>query len=830
MDARRAPGWPGTPARWTSAAKTGVGTALGGSAVWFTLSHGILNEIYAPRMDEAATRDLGLVVTAADGFFSEAKRHARHSTECPDPGVPYYRLASTCSRGRYRVETEVISDPGRPVVLARVRFVPLEGALEDYRLFALLAPHLGNHGAGNTAWVGDYKGVPAWFATRDGRALCLMSSTGFRARSAGFVGVSDGWQDLVRHGELRWRYTLAENGNVALAGELEAGRETVLALAIGRSPEEVAHHARASLAEGFEPLLLAYASPWRNWHAGLGPAHERALFARSATVVKTHQSKRLVGAISASLSIPWGFSKGDGDLGGYHVIWPRDMVEAAGGLRAAGAKPEVREALVYLDATQEEDGHWPQNMWAEGSSYWNGVQMDETALPILLLDLARREGALASGDIEEHRFWPMVKRAASYLVQKGPVTQQDRWEEDGGYTPFTLAAEITALLAAADLAELSGEPRLAPYLRQTADCWNAQIERWLYVRGTALARRIGVEGYYVRVTPPDIEEGDDFVPIKNRPPDQARRPAEEVVCADALALVRFGLRAPDDPRIADTVHVIDALLKVETPSGPAWHRYTSDGYGEHVDGAPFDGTGVGRAWPLLTGERAHHALACGDRAEAERLLITMEGLAGEGGLLPEQVWDAADDPDRELFFGRPAGSAMPLVWAHAEYLKLVRSLSDGRVFDTPPQGVERYLIGRTGSRLAPWRFNHKAREMPRGRVLRVETLAPAMVHWSADGWRTVRDDATVDSGLGVHYADLPTAELGPGASVVITFYWPGASRWAGVDFSVRVVATGEEERRGEPASVGAGTATAPARGISRPQPEVGRWNPHPPGS
>ena len=810
MDTRQAPGWPGSPARWTSAAKSGVGTALGGSAVWFTLSHGILNEVYAPRMDEAATRDLGLVVTATDGFFSETKRHARHSTERPLPGVPYYRLVSICSRARYRVETEVISDPGRPVVLERIRFRPLAGARENYRLFALLAPHLANHGAGNTAWVGGYKGVPALLAERDGRALCLMSSTGFRARSAGFVGVSDGWQDLIRHGELRWLHARAENGNVALTGEIGTDRETVLALGIGRGPEEAAHHARASLAEGFEPLLDAYARPWRRWHAGLRAARGRPLSNTSTMVVKAHQSKHLPGAIAASLAVPWGFSKGDGDLGGYHVIWPRDMVEAAAGLLAAGAKAEVREALVYLDATQEEDGHWPQNMWAGGSPYWNGVQMDETALPILLLDLARREGALAQGDIEDGRFWPMARKAAAYIAQNGPVTQQDRWEEDGGYTPFTLAAEITALLAAADLAELSGEPGLAPYLRETADCWNAQIERWLHVRGTALARRIGVEGYYVRVTPPDLENGDAFVPIKNRPADQARRPAEEIVCADALALVRFGLRAPDDPRIADTVRVIDALLKVETPSGPVWHRYTNDGYGEHADGAPFDGTGVGRAWPLLTGERAHHALACGDRAEAERLRATMEGLAGEGGLLPEQVWDSADVPERELFLGRPAGSAMPLVWAHAEYLKLVRSLSDGRVFDTPPQAVERYLTRRTGSRLALWRFNHKTREMLRGQVLRIETLAPALVHWSADGWRTARDVATVDSGLGVHHVDLPTAALGPGTPVLFTFYWPGASRWEGCDFSVSVADENREERQERPGGTGIAEVTVPA--------------------
>jgi len=787
MDELVAPGWPGIPGRWTSANKCGVGTALGGSAVWFTLSHGILNEIYAPRMDQAATRDLGLVVTAPGGFFSEEKRHADHETSCPVPGVPFYRLTSICTRGRYRIEKDVIADPERPVVLQRIRFTPLRGRVEDYRLFALLAPHLDNHGAGNTGRVGEYKGIPALFASRDGHALSLLSSSGFRARSVGFVGSSDGWQDLIRKGELSSRYTLAENGNVALSGELETGDgELVLALGYGRSLEEAANQARASLAEGFEPLLDAYIAQWERWQEGLWRAPDRPLFATSTMVVKTHQSKHIPGAILASLAVPWGFSKGDGDLGGYHLVWPRDMVEAAGGLLAAGAKAEAREALVYLEATQEADGHWPQNMWSDGRSYWHGVQMDETALPILLVDLARRSGALDDEDLSARRFWPMVRRAAAFLAQNGPVTQEDRWEEDGGYTPFTLAAEIAALLAAADLAELAGEPALAPYLRETADGWYDRIDRWLFVRGTGIARQVGVDGYYVRITPADVEDGDETVAIKNRQPGESEGRADAIISTDALALVRFGLRAADDPRIRDTVRVIDALLRVELPAGPSWHRYNGDGYGEHEDGSPFDGTGIGRAWPLLTGERAHLALALGDRAEAERLLGTMERLAGDGGLLPEQSWDSPDIPDRELYFGRPAGSAMPLVWAHAEYLKLARGLADGRVFDTPPQTVERYLKRDTHSTLVHWRFNHKTRELERGRTLRVETLAPATIHWSTDGWRTVRDTATRDSGLGVYLADLPTAALPAGSEIRFTFYWPDADRWEGADFSVKI--------------------------------------------
>ncbi len=251
-------------------------------------------------------------------------------------------------------------------------------------------------------------------------------------------------------------------------------------------------------------------------------------------------------------------------------MWPRDLVESAGGLLAAGAREDVHRVLHYLQVTQEADGHWPQNMWLDGAPYWSGIQMDETAFPILLVDLAQREEALGKGDLTT--LWPMVKRAAGYLVRNGPVTQQDRWEEDAGYSPFTLAVEIAALLVAADLAETNNELGAAAYLRETADTWNANIERWVYVTGTELAVRLGVEGYYVRIAPP--EEADaaspeaGFVPIKNRPPGQSAEPAVHIVSPDALALVRFGLRAADDPRIVNTVKVIDALLKVETPSRP----------------------------------------------------------------------------------------------------------------------------------------------------------------------------------------------------------------------------------------------------------------------
>jgi glucoamylase len=449
-----------------------------------------------------------------------------------------------------------------------------------------------------------------------------------------------------------------------------------------------------------------------------------------------------------------------------------------------------RTSSAYLQSIQEADGHWPQNCWLDGTPFWNGVQMDECAFPILLVDLARREGAIPQSELPG--LWPMVKLAAQYIVANGPVAGQDRWEEDGGYSPFTLAVEIAALLAAADLADEFAAPGQAAYLRETADIWNSLIEHWTYAEGTPLANELAVEGYYVRIASPDIADAaspvDGFVRIKNRPPGSGDLRASLMVSPDALALVRFGLRAPDDPRIRNTVRVIDALLKSDLPAGPCWRRYNGDGYGENQDGSAFDGAGIGRPWPLLTGECAHYELAAGNRAAARDLLATLEGFASDGHLLPEQVWDADDIPERELFRGRPSGAAMPLAWAHAEHVKLLRSLADGRVFDAPPQTRQRYQIEGVRARHCVWRFNQKSRSVTSGSLLRVELPAAATVHWTSDDWATVHDTPTLDSGLGIHFADLDTAELAPGREVVLTLHWPAAGRWEGVDYRVAIEA------------------------------------------
>lgn len=796
---QRPPGNPGIQARWTSSAKSGVGTALNpASRVWFTLSHGIFDEIYYPRVDQACIRDMGLIVTDGESFFSEEKRDADHHVEYIEQGIPAYRLINTDKQDRYRITKEIVTDPQRDVVLQSTHFEALKGSLKDYHIYVLLASHLGNQGMGNNAWVGDYKGVPMLFAKRDGLALALACDIPWLIRSVGFVGTSDGWQDLYQHKNLTWSYPEAKDGNVALTGEIDltaSKGKFVLSLGFGLNPAEAGQRALFSIQRGFNIARKFYIKEWKKWKKTIMPLEGASItpsnkycYEISAAVLKIHEAKRFPGGLIASLAIPWGFAKGDDDLGGYHLVWPRDLVEAAGGLLAVGAHDDALRVINYLQVTQEAEGNWPQNMWLDGSPYWGGIQMDETAFPILLVDLAKRKQILSKAELKN--LWPMVRRAASFLVRNGPVTQQDRWEEDPGFSPFTLAVEIAALLVAGEIAEEMGKAKIAAYLRETADTWNANIERWTYVIGTELADNFGVEGYYVRIAPPEEADAaspsDGFVPIKNRPPGQSMAPANQMVSPDVLALVRFGLRSPNDRRILNSIVLIDGLLKIDTPFGPAWHRYNDDGYGEHEDGSPFDGTGVGRAWPLLTGERAHYELAAGDKKKARDLLKTMQAFANNSGFFPEQIWDSPDIPSQELFFGKPSGSAMPLVWAHAEYLKLLHSLQEGKVFDTPPQAVKRYIEEKTGSDYAIWRFNHKVNSIPMSKTLRVELLSPAKIHWSLNNWNETQDNLTHDTGLGVHFVDLPTERLSPGSHLVFTIYWLDQNHWEGRDYRVEI--------------------------------------------
>ena len=652
-----------------------------------------MTELFYPQLDTAAVRDLQFIVADGNGFFSDQRRDTNCEVSEALPGVPAYRMKNTCKCGGYVLEQEMVVDSQRSAFLVRVSLAPMR--IEKPLLYVLLAPHLANRGAGNDAWVGEFKGKPMLFARRTGvdgpSVLALGCSVPFRKRSVGYVGSSDGWQDVHRNNRMLWEYDAAPDGNVALTGELDTSEDSTFLLAIGfgTTVAGAGHHVLASLIDGFDLAMQKYGQQWGQWRLGLNDlaSHDCGSnrFAEvSAVVLRCHEAKEFSGGMVASLGTPWGESHGDSDYG-YHMVWTRDLIESIGGLMAAGAHNLARRVLTFLHATQEADGHWPQNMFVDGRPHWTQIQMDEVGFPILLAFAAERETPLNKRELAA--FWPTVNRAARYIICNGPATQLDRWEEFSGCSVFTLAVEISALLAAADYATQIGETEFAQKARAVAGEWNAKIEDWTYLTGTELAQSLGIEGYYGFVIP---REPANLPPAKRPFPVQNWKGAGspltgEVASTDALALVRFGLRSPHDPRILTTLKLIDATLKVETPFGPCWRRFLGDAYGESANGEPFsdNGRGIGRAWPLLTGERAHYELAAGNRKEAVRLMHTMEAFANASGFISEQVWDAEDLPERGLFMGRPTGSAMPLVWAHAEYLKLRRSLRDGRVFDMP---------------------------------------------------------------------------------------------------------------------------------------------------
>ena len=792
---QQAPGAPGISGKWTSSAKSGIGKSLtANSQVSFTISHGILNEVYFPREDNACIRDMELLITNGNDFFSEEKRDTQHETQMMETGIPAFKITNNCNQKNYRIEKEVLTDPLRNTLLQRIKFTSLKGDKGNYRLYVLLAPHISNRSAGNTAWLGAYKGVPMLFAKREGITLALACSLPWKKRSVGFVSTSDGYTDIASNKTMLWEYHSAESGNVALTGEIDvcsSEDEFTLALSFGRDIDEAAQHADASLLAGFESSKKLYMQQWHDWHKKI---HEEQptgiksgkLFNNSIAVMRMHEADRFPGAVIASLSIPWGFSKGDGDIGGYHLVWPRDLVECSGGFLAFNAEQDALRVLNYLMATQEADGHWPQNMWLEGKPYWNGLQLDQIAFPILLIGRCIKDEKLDTRLLKVA--WNTVKKAVTFLINYGPLSPQERWEEESGISVSTLATCIASLLVAADFADDNQETGLAQYCRETADYWNSKIEDWLYVTGTSMAKDVGVDGYYIRINPTGCQSKElpgQILGLKNRPDNEKNIAVNELVSVDALALVRFGLRGADDPKILNTLKVIDAKLKVETPYGPCWHRYNNDGYGEHADGSPFDGTGIGRAWPLLTGERAHYEIAAGNINGAKALMKTMEDFSSHE-LFSEQIWDTEDIPEKELFKGRHSGSAIPLVWAHAEYVKLCASVSQKKVFDMPDHTIERYIKKKTKSKFDIWRFMLPCPYLTKGNSLRIETEAAAKVHWSSDNWVTFQEADSKDTGFGIYFTDIPHTSLN-GGNITFTFFWKEAQQWENKNYIIGVV-------------------------------------------
>ncbi|MBI1903708.1 MAG: glucan 1,4-alpha-glucosidase [Planctomycetia bacterium] len=781
-------GPPGIPPRWTRSDKDGVGTAYSASSrVWFTVSAGILNEVYYPTIDRPQIRDLQYLITDGESLFHDERRHLDSTVAELSHHALGFRITNVEREGRYRIIKEVIADPHEACVLIHTRLDGDRSVLDKLRLFVLLAPHLNGRGWGNNGNAVEVAGREILTAHKDGTWLALGTSIPFLQRSCGYVGTTD----LADNFQMDWEFDVAEDGNIALTGELDLsqGHEFTLALGFGHGLHDAVTTLFQSLGMPFAEQRKRFIEQWERVCRKIRPLEKVSsdggdLYHRSHSLLLAHEDKIYPGAMIASLSIPWGEFKGDEDLGGYHLVWTRDLVQSATGLLASGNTDTPFRALIYLACSQRPDGGFYQNFWINGEPFWQGVQLDEVAFPILLAWRLHESDALRDFDP-----YPMVLKAASYLVRKGPATPQERWEENSGYSPSTLASNIAALTCAACFARDRGDETTARFLQEYADFLECHIESWTVTTDGALVPEI--RRHFIRIHPVDVNDPQPdenpnrgMLLIHNRPPgSQVEFPAKEIVDAGFLELVRYGIRQASDPLIEDSLRVVDAVLKVETPFGPCWRRYNNDGFGQRDDGGPYKGWGRGRAWPLLTGERGHYDLAAG--RDARRYLRALEGFAKGAGLLPEQIWDEADRPDVRIFFGRPTGSAMPLMWAHAEYIKLLRSVADGQVFDRIPAVAERYQDRRDCLPLEVWKPNRRVRSIRPGMTLRIQAPSSFRLRWTQNEWAAAHDSASTPTALGIEFVDLsvPRDQRAP---IQFTFFWNDPQRWEGRDYKIEL--------------------------------------------
>jgi glucoamylase len=490
-----------------------------------------------------------------------------------------------------------------------------------------------------------------------------------------------------------WSYASAPNGNVVQTGRtpltgLPGSQLVTLALGFGGSQAAAQSEARASLGAGFAAASAAYGSGWHAYLDSLKPAPASAAphgptYDVSLMTLAAHEDKTYRGAYIASPSMPWVWGQGlENPSGAYHLVWSRDLYQIATALVAAGDRAGAERALSYLfERQQKPDGSFPQNSEVDGTEHWTNLQLDEVAFPIVL--------AWQLGRTDAVTWRNNIKKAADFIVATGPVTPQERWENQGGYSPATIASEIAGLICAADIARRNGDSSSASRYEAIADQWQRKVDDWTVTRTGPYSRA----PYYLRITKDGNPDAGTTYSIGDGGPsaiDQRR-----VVDPSYLELVRLGVKPAGDRDIQSTVPVVDARLGVDTPSGRFWHRFDFDGYGEQRDGGPWVLSDpdtfrtIGRIWPIFAGERGEYELLAG-RPAGQHLAAIAEA-ANEGWMMPEQVWDE-NPPSGQPGFPRGEGtfSATPLAWSHAQYVRLAWSIEAGEPVERPRVVACRY--------------------------------------------------------------------------------------------------------------------------------------------
>jgi glucan 1,4-alpha-glucosidase len=747
--ATSAPGGPGALSHFDQARKDCLGTARNTtSKIWYTVANGVLSDVYAPTMDTTNVETMQYIVTDGSTFTDLQTRDTTYTVQS-DPTGMVCAVTSTAKSGSYRLTTVYSTDPARDSVVVHTRYTPLTPAAVRYQLYVRLdATAAGNGGGGpgnggaDSATIDTSTGdqVPVSFDTntstnavnRDYAVptyLALRADRPFAAVSSGFVGTpSDGLTELDGSHALAPRYTNATNGNIEQTAQIDVsrGREFTLALGFGTTQASAVQTASATVEHPYLASVVSYAAGWLRYDSslrrpsarlpGLSAAEsvqaDRAYYV-SANVVKASEDKTFPGAIAASLSSPWGQAVSAGDpantyFGSYREVFARDLYEAWTALFTDGDLATARDAVRFLFLRQQlPDGSMPRNSLLNGKVAPDSfnTQLDEAAYPILMAE----QSGLSADDV----LWPHIKAGANFLISHGPASGVERWEEQGGYSPSTIAAEIAGLISAADIADVHHDPADARIWRATADQYQRSVKGWTVTTNGTLS----AQPYFIRLSKTGDPNAAITYNLGNGGPTLDQR---SVIDAGFQELVRLGELSSSDPDVANSLAVVDATIARTTPNGVGYLRYNGDGYGDcyqpdpltdcPTTGAPWapSGHGTGHIWPVLSAERGEQDLAAGDAVAAGKLLLSVNKLAGGVGLVPEQDWDFANVPaspygsdptTASIGFvdGQPDGSAAPLTWGAAAEVRLTADLGAGRVLERPSSTTSRYVAHTQGA-------------------------------------------------------------------------------------------------------------------------------------
>ena len=733
---------PGALSHFDLSRKDCLGTARNStSKVWFTIANGVLSDVYYPTVDNTNVETMQYIVTDGSTFTDLQTRDTTYTVKLLSNNSQALdcEVTTTAKSGKYSIITDYLTDTNQNTLVMKVQFIALVGNLSNYKLYVRYDPSINGNGGGGSGNGGGDNGtidtstghmVPIAFDTNTTSQAAnrtyavpvygaLDASTPFTQVSNGFVGQpSDGLVQLDASHSLTALYSQAVNGNLVQTAQANISKGGMFTLALGFGSNQAASvsAAEASLTTNFSQLKKNYESGWNAYDNGLNAPPPnfkgvsgnqwRQLVAEyylSANVVKASEDKTFPGAIVASLASPWGQAISAGDpnnlyFGSYREVFARDLYEAWTGLLLDGDLATARDAVNFLFNDQQlADGSMPRNSLLNGKAAPDtfNTQLDECSYPIIM---AYQLGMTDSSLYQNH-----IKAAANFVISHGPSFGPERWEEQGGYSPSTISAEIAGLVAAADIAKVNGDSQSAQVWLGVADDWQRSVEGWTVTTNGPLASH----PYFIRLSKTGDPNAAISYNVGNGGPTLDQR---SVIDAGFLELVRLGLEPSNDPAVTESLPVVDATIKTDTTSGSGWHRYNGDGYGDGAtDGHPWapTGKGTGHLWPVLTEERGEYDVDSGQASTALTLLSTMQNFASGVGLIPEQDWElptlaaspyGTDPTLASIGFqnGHPAGSAAPLTWSAGVYVRLLVDLTKNSVLERPIDTYNRYVAHQQG--------------------------------------------------------------------------------------------------------------------------------------